>query len=98
MDFRDTPIDDVIRIIAKQANTDIVKSPQVTGNVTATLTDVPLEEALHHILAAHGYAYVASENMMRIVPAGEVTEETENLVTRVYRITYADVKDVEAAL
>ncbi|MHC4155327.1 MAG: hypothetical protein ACYST6_10460 [Planctomycetota bacterium] len=98
VDFRDTPIDDVIRIIAKQAETDIVKSPKVTGNVTATLTDVPLEEALHHILAAHGYAFVTSENMMRIVPAGEVTEEMENLVTRVYRITYADVKNVEAAL
>jgi type IV pilus assembly protein PilQ len=98
VDFRDTPIDDVLRIIAKQADTDIVKSPEVTGNVTATLTDVPLEEALHHILAAHGYAYIASENMMRIVPASEVTEALENLVSRVYQITYADVKTVEAAL
>jgi type IV pilus assembly protein PilQ len=98
VDFRDTPIDDVLRIIAKQADTDIVKSPEVTGNVTATLTEVPLEEALHHILAAHGYAYIASENMMTIVPASEVTEALENLVSRVYQITYADVKTVEAAL
>jgi type IV pilus assembly protein PilQ len=98
VDFRETPIDDVIRVIARQADTDIVKSPRVTGNVTATLTDVPLEEALRHILAAHGYTYVASETMMRVVPVGEVTEEVENLESKVYRITYADVKDVEAAL
>jgi type IV pilus assembly protein PilQ len=98
VDFRETPIDDVIRVIARQADTDIVKSPKVTGNVTATLTDVPLEEALRHILAAHGYAYVGSETMMRIVPAGEVTEEIENVVNKVYRITYADVIAVESAL
>jgi type IV pilus assembly protein PilQ len=98
VDFRETPIDDVIRVIARQADTDIVKSPRVTGNVTATLTDVPLEEALRHILAAHGYTYVASENMMRVVPADEVTEALENIVSKVYRITYADVKEVTIAL
>lgn len=98
VDFRDTDIDDVIRIIAKKADTDIVKSPKVTGRVTATLTDVPLEEALRHILAAHGYSYVASENMMRIVPAEEVTEAAEAVVSKVYRVTFAEVKQVEAAL
>jgi type IV pilus assembly protein PilQ len=96
--FMDVEIDYVISVIAKQADMDIIKSPDVTGRVTATLTEVPLEEALHHILAAHGYAYVASENMMRIVPAAEVTEAVENTVSRVYRITYADVKEVELAL
>jgi type IV pilus assembly protein PilQ len=98
VDFRDTEIDDVIRIIAKKADTDIVKSPKVTGRVTATLTDVPLEEALHHILAAHGFSYVASENMLRVVPAEEVTEALETVVSKVYRVTYADVKEVELAL
>ncbi|MHC4060642.1 MAG: secretin N-terminal domain-containing protein [Planctomycetota bacterium] len=98
VDFRDTEIDDVIRIIAKKADTDIVKSPKVTGRVTATLTDVPLEEALHHILAAHGFSYVASENMLRVVPAEEVTEALEAVVSKVYRVTYADVKEVELAL
>jgi type IV pilus secretin PilQ/predicted competence protein len=52
VDFRNTPIEDVLRIMAEQADVDIVKSPQVTGNVTATLTNVPLEEALGNILAA----------------------------------------------
>lgn len=98
VDFRDTPIDDVIRAIAKQADLDMVKGPDVTGNVTATLTEVPLEEALNHILAAYGYTYVTSANMMRIVPLSKVAEAAEKLVTRVYRITYADVGEVEQAL
>jgi type IV pilus assembly protein PilQ len=98
VDFSDTPIDEVLRSLAAQAETNIVKSPKVTGTVTATLKDVPLEEALNHILASQGYTYVTSENMMRVVPIGEVTETTEPVVNRVYLITYADVKQVETAV
>jgi type IV pilus assembly protein PilQ len=98
VDFRDTPIDDVITTIAKQVDLDIVKSPQVTGNVTATLTDVPLAEALDQILTTYGAGYVASENMIRVVPASQLTEETEKMVSKVYRVVYADVKDVEKVL
>ena len=98
VDFRDTPIDDVIIAIGKQVDLDIVKGPDVTGNVTATLTDVPLEEALNHILTAYGAGFVASENMIRIVPSSQLTEETEKMVSKVYRIVYADVKEVETVL
>ena len=98
VDFRDTPIEDVIRIMADQADVDIIKSPKVSGTVTATLTDVPLQEALNNILAAQGCGYVASENMIRVAPLSEITESSEALVTRIYRITYADVKEVEASL
>jgi type IV pilus assembly protein PilQ len=98
VDFRDTPIDDVLRIMADQADVDIVKSPKVIGTVTTTLTDVPLEEALNNILAAHGFAYVAGENMIRVAPAAEIAEKNEMLVSRIYRITYASVQEVEKAL
>lgn len=98
VDFRNTPIDDVIRIMAEQADVDIIKSPKVIGNVTTTLTDVPLEEALINILAAHGYGVVIGKNMIRIAPAEELTEVAERLVSRIYRITYADVTEVEVAL
>ena len=54
LDFKDTPIDDVLMIMAKQADVDIIKSPRVEGTVTATLTDVPLDEALTNILESHG--------------------------------------------
>ena len=98
IDFRNTPIEDVIRIMAEQANVDIIKSPDVTGSVTATLTDVPLEEALNSILAAHEYGYVLTKNMIRIAPMAQITERAERLVNRIYRINYADVTEVEEAL
>jgi type IV pilus assembly protein PilQ len=98
VDFRDTPIEDVIRSMAEQAGVDILKSPKVTGKVTATLTNVPLEEALNNILAAHDYGYVVSKNMIRVAPIGEITERAERLVSKIYTITYADVTEVEKAL
>jgi type II secretory pathway component HofQ len=98
IDFRDTPIDDVIRVMAEQADVDIVKSPKVIGTVTATLTGVPLEEALDNILASHGYGYVTGRNMIRIAPVEEITEKAERLTNKIYHITYADVEQVEKAL
>ena len=99
VDFRNTPIDDVLRIMAQQADVDIVKSPKVVGNVTASLTDVPLKEALNNILAAHSYGFTLSENMLRVVLIEEITNEAaERLVSKIYRITYADVSEVESAL
>ncbi|MFC1737785.1 secretin and TonB N-terminal domain-containing protein [Planctomycetota bacterium] len=99
VDFRSTAIDDVLRIMAEQADVDIVKSPKVEGSVTASLTDVPLQEALNNILAAHGYGYTLSKNMIRVAPIGEITNETaERVVNKIYRITYADVAEVESAL
>jgi len=98
IDFRNTPIEDVIRIMAEQADVDIIKSPNVTGSVTATLTNVPLKEALDNILTTHGYAYVTSESMIRVAPVDEITEKSERLTSRIYRIYYADVSEVEKAL
>jgi type IV pilus assembly protein PilQ len=98
IDFRNTPIEDVVRVMAEQADVDIVKSPKVTGSVTATLTEVPLGEALDNILAAHGYSYVSGRNMIRIAPVSEITEKAERLANKIYHITYADVKQVEKAL
>ena len=98
VDFVDTLIDDAVRMMAEQADVDIIKSPNVTGNVTAKLTDVPLEEALNSILAAHGYDYIVTKNVIRIAPAAELAEKPEKFVSRIYRINYADVTEVEKAL
>jgi type IV pilus assembly protein PilQ len=98
IDFKETSIGDVITIIADQADVDIIMSPEVMGNVTAKLTNVPLSEALTNLLSAHGYGYIKSQNMIRVMPLSQMTTLAERLVDRVYRITYADVKDVEKAL
>lgn len=95
----DAPIAAVIAQLADQAGVSIVTSPSVTGNVPAMrVKDVPLGELLNNILAAYGYTYIATENMVRVVPLTEVEIAKEKLVTRIYRITYSDVVEVARAL
>ena len=98
INFSNTPIDDVLRIIADQANMNIIKSPKVVGDVTATLTDVPLEEVLNNILTSHGYGYVMDKNMIRVAPLEDIATVDERLTSRIYRIYYANVTEVEKAL
>ncbi len=97
-DFRDTPIEDVLMIIAEHAAIDIIKSPKVIGSVTAKLSNIPIEEALRNILAVNGYSYVVDENMVRIISDDEIDQSSDKFVNRIYRVTYADVKEVEKAL
>jgi type IV pilus assembly protein PilQ len=94
----DSSIEKVLVDLADQANIDIVKSPDVTGNVTAKVTNVPLEEALTNILAAYNWTYIATENMIRVIPLPETAPLKEQQVTRIYKITYADANQVFAAL
>ena len=98
LEFREEEIDNVITMIARYADIDIIKSPDVTGTITATLTDVPVGEALNNILAAHNFGYIKSEHMIRIVPIKEITDKPERLVNRIYWITYADVEEVAKTL
>lgn len=94
----DESIDKVLMDLADQAGVDIVKSPEVTGNVTAKITAVPLAEVLTNILAAHGCTYVATENMIRVTVLPEIARAKEELISKVYHITYADANDVAGSL
>ncbi|UCC98213.1 MAG: hypothetical protein JSW66_20500 [Phycisphaerales bacterium] len=98
IDVNEVPIGIVVRQLADQVDVDLILSPNVTGNVTVSLTEVSLEEALRSILDVHGAAYIPGENIIRIVPREELPEINERLVTQTFEIIYADVKQVVTAL
>ncbi len=98
IDVNELPIDMVIRQLAEQADVNLIKSPKVTGNVTVTLTDVSLEEALRCILDMHGCDYVVGKNIIRILSREEMPELYERLETRTFEIKYADITEVVKAL
>ena len=98
VDFREAPMEDVIKSLAQQADIDIVKGPSVTGSVTATLTDVPLDEAMESIFTVHGFGYTTSESIVRIVPKNELAQYMIRMETKVYHIDYADIDAMNKAL
>ncbi|MEJ2646859.1 MAG: secretin N-terminal domain-containing protein [Sedimentisphaerales bacterium] len=98
IDVSDVPIELVIKQLAEQVNVDFVLSPNVTGNVTVTLTDVTVEEALQSILDDHGCSFMKGKNVVRILPREEMPVINERLVTQTFEIIYADVEQVVDAL
>jgi type IV pilus assembly protein PilQ len=98
IDVNEVPIGTVIRQLADQVDVDLIMSPQVTGNVTVSLTDVSLDEALRCILDVHGAGIIVGENVIRILSRAEMPAVAERLVTQTFEITYADVGQVVKAL
>jgi len=98
IDVSDVPIEMVIRQLAEQVNVNFIKSPKVTGNVTVTLTDVSVKEALQSILQVHGCDYIAGEKVIRILSQEEIPQVSERLTTETFEIIYADVTEVFKAL
>jgi type II secretory pathway component HofQ len=56
LDFKEADIRNVLKIISYKAGVNIVTTPEVIGNVTIRLTDVPWEKALDVILKTYGFA------------------------------------------
>ena len=98
IDVNEVPIATVIRQLADQIDVDLIMSPKVTGNVTVSLTDVSLDEALRCILDVHGAGIIVGENVIRILSREEMPEIAERLVTETFEITFADVAQVVKAL
>lgn len=98
IDVSDVPIEMVIRQLAEQVDVDFIKSPKVIGNVTVTLTDVSVKEALQSILQVYGCGYIAGENVIRVLSQEEIPQVSERLTTETFEIIYADVAEVVKAL
>jgi type IV pilus assembly protein PilQ len=94
----DARIDTVIKQLTEQVNVDFIISPKVQGNVTVTLNNVSVEEALQSILDVHGCACIKGENVIKILTREEMPAIAERLKTDTFEIIYANVDEVVKAL
>ena len=96
IEVRDTDIRDVLRLIAAHANVNIIPAPDVTGNITIALRDVPWTTALGIILETHGFAFAKQENVIMVARKGEL--RPEGLETRTFFLEFADIADTHASI
>lgn len=66
MDYRGADLPNVLRLLAAQNNVNIVAGKDVSGNVTLSLRQVTLKEALDNILYAGGYDYVMNDDVILV--------------------------------
>ena len=111
IDFQDAELIHIFRLLADISGYNIVTSPDVKGKFSMKLDNVPWDQALDIILRNYGLSKIVEDNIIRIAPTSAVVAEEQaiakvkeaalqsgDLVSRVYPINYADVKDIESAI
>jgi len=91
LEFRDADIKDVLRAVGQAASLNMIVSDTVTGQVSLSLKDVDIMEALESILKTKGLTYVRERNIVRVVAVADVKDD--DMETRVFPLGYANGKD-----
>lgn len=67
LDVKDADLGDVVRRLTEGRGLSVVAPPAFRGTVTATLRDVPWDQALDLVLAGNGWAFVREGTVVRVV-------------------------------
>lgn len=103
LDVKDAELTDVLKMIAVQADLNIVVSKYVRGRVTIRLKDVPVEEALNAILKVNNCAFIKEGNVIQVYTYPEI-ERLKKFIkesTRIFTLKYAkagELKDLILSL
>jgi len=111
LDFQDADIVPIFRLLADVSGYNVVIDPGVKGKITMKLINVPWDQALDLILKTFNLDKEIEGNIIRIAPVSVISREREQrarmaeamqkaepLVTKVFPISYADVKKVRASI
>jgi type IV pilus assembly protein PilQ len=92
IDVKDTDIRDVIRMISKGYNLNILLDNGITGKITLHLTDVPIMEGLKSIAESNGLQVIKDGSVYKIQKA---TAEERNLIRYADGKLTVDVQNIE---
>ncbi|MCG8430782.1 MAG: secretin and TonB N-terminal domain-containing protein [Candidatus Omnitrophica bacterium] len=100
LDFKEADILNVLKIISYKAGVNIVTTPDVVGNVTVRLVDVPWETALDVILKTYGFAYQRQGNIILVGKLENISklQQEEPLKTEIFKLRFLDAQDAEKIL
>ncbi|MEK7691978.1 MAG: type IV pilus secretin PilQ, partial [Bdellovibrionota bacterium] len=108
---KDADLVDVFRLVGQASGFNILLSSAVSGKVTMSVEDVPLDQVLEVILRTNKLGAERTKNILRIVPLNDLTQEktaearakqaleaTAPRVTRIFPISYAEPSDIQKML
>ncbi|MBI5209516.1 MAG: AMIN domain-containing protein [Elusimicrobia bacterium] len=101
LDFDNTNIRDIMALLAVKAQVNIISGPEVTGNLTLHLKDVPFDEAFRTILSMMGLTTMQTgDNILRVLPPLALAKERENAsgVTKIVKIKYSKASEILTAV
>ena len=100
LDFKEADIHNVLKIISYKSGVNIVTTPDVIGNVTIRLADVPWDKALDVLLKTYGYASERQGNIILVTKLENISkiQSEEPLRTEVFNFRFLDAQDAEKIL
>ncbi|MFH1621954.1 MAG: secretin N-terminal domain-containing protein [Candidatus Omnitrophota bacterium] len=103
LDIKGMDILDVLKLLAKEGNLNVVTGKNVTGRVSMFLKDVNVWDAFEIIIASNGLAYEKKNGIINVMSSrdyelihGEQYDDRRILSTK--KLKFASVKDISAAL
>lgn len=90
-----TPVESVVRLLAKQNGFNVAIAGDVTGEASMILNDVPLHEALDAILLPNNLSWYMKENLMVIKPSSYLA--TDERVTRLIHLKHVSCEEARLA-
>jgi len=95
-DLHDVELRGFLESVSREYAINMVISPEVGGNVSASLSSVPLFDAIDSIISSRGYVRrvftTEGDGLMIVEPAGEVELKERDLNVREFRLRFIDVK------
>ncbi|MDD4982012.1 MAG: hypothetical protein PHS12_04570 [Candidatus Omnitrophica bacterium] len=97
LDFKEADIQNVLKIISLKAGVNIVTTPDVMGNVTIRMVDVPWEMALDVILKTYGFGYQKQGNVILVTKLDNIAkiQSEEPLQTEIFTLRFLDAQDAQ---
>ncbi|MFH0855058.1 MAG: secretin and TonB N-terminal domain-containing protein [Candidatus Omnitrophota bacterium] len=97
LDFKEADIQNVLKIISYKSGVNIVSTPEVLGNVTLRMVDVPWETALDVILKTYGYSYQKQGNIILVTRLENMAklQAEEPLQTEIFTLKFLDAQDAQ---
>ena len=105
LNTENTDIGAVLRMVARQSGLNVVIGPNVSGEVSAYLKDVPVSVALKAIAVNNGFDFTIEDDVITApkppdaaANGGEREEVVPQLETRVFALQWSDAARVREAL
>lgn len=101
LDVQDADLRDVLDLISREGNLNILPSNSVKGKVSASLHDVDLQTALAAILKSTGYVTRRHGGMIYVGTAKDfqdLEQALDKVGTRIYQTNYVRAADLQALI
>ncbi|MCA9051721.1 MAG: hypothetical protein KDA89_23445, partial [Planctomycetaceae bacterium] len=98
---REAPLSSVLNALAEQCRLNVVTAGSIGGQVSVTLNQVPLEDALNAILHVNGYRWVLHRQIIMVssmTGSEALPPHVQGRMVRVFRLNFASATDIDKTI